>query len=285
MSEPMTRAAALKALELSQPRPTRDEIQDAYRALAARFHPDRAEGQSDDVKRLMRDKFEALTEARRALLDAEGDGGRPGAEGAAPDPDAARPRTAEESYNRWGADAEALRHMAEYERYKERRQFEQALAALRAALARHPHDFGLGETEAALLIEMRRAGEGYPKFKEWARRYPELLKNSKYMENLHLIARVSERHAEALAHINSALALEPDVPTFLQHKALTLLALKRGPEADAVIQRLAQLDPHNPLVQERQQYMMVNGTLVHKEKAAGDACVICVILECLFDCL
>ena len=283
MSEQMTRAAALKALELTKERPTREEVQEAYRALAARFHPDRAEGQSDDVKRLMREKFEALTKARRRLLD-EPEGGAPaggGAEGRADE----RPATAEASYNRWGADAEALRHMAEYERYKERRQFEQALAALRAALARHPHDFGLGETEAALLIEMGRAGEGYPKFKEWARRYPELLKNSKYMENLHLIARVAERYSEALAHINSALALEPEVPTFLQHKALTLLALKRGQEADAVIQRLAQLDPRNPLVQERQQYVMVNGALVHKGQAASDACFVCVLLECLFDCL
>ena len=286
MSSPMSRELALRTLELSQPSPSRDEVQEAYRALAARFHPDRFDSHSDDVKLVMREKFEALSEARRVLLD-QGAGSGSGSESGSGSGSGSgsRPKTADESYHRWGADPEALRVMADFERFKERRQFDQALAALRSVLGRHPDDFGLGEAEVALLVEMKRAGEGYPKFEAWARKYPELLRNSKYLENLHLVAREAERYSAALAHIDSALALEPDVPLFLQHKALTLLLLKRVAEADAVLARLGQLDPHNPLVEERKKYMAVNGSLVNKQDAASEACFICVILECLFDCL
>ena len=108
----------------------------------------------------------------------------------------------------------------------------------------------------------------------------------KFLEALAL-GQTAARHFDAsLNTLNELEALAGySIPLYLQRRAETLIMAGRVREAEQVIQRLAQVDPSNPLVRERGGYLKVGNNYVGKKDAVAGGCALCAILELFFDCL
>ena len=278
----MTTDEALSLLRLKRGA-SDEEIKRAFRSESQKYHPDLYATQASHVQEVMREKFQQIAQARD-LLTRSGTSGPSSSSsssgsasnsssggyrstGAPPDINAAVERVRNLQYQRRFRDA-----LQELDTFTNRfgLQNDIELLSLRVSICANG---GMHQEGVDTLLKMR-----------WLQ--PAFGQDIKFLEALAL-GQTAARHFDA--SLNTLNELETlagySIPLYLQRRAETLIMAGRVREAEQVIQRLAQVDPSNPLVRERGGYLKVGNNYVGKKDAVAGGCALCAILELIFDCL
>lgn len=281
----MTRDEALKLLKITKAQPSRDEVNSAYREAVKRYHPDQHPNADPISLEAIRELFERVQAARALLLEAL-NSSNVNAHSSHQERSArqdAQPQLPPRGI--WSAHPNALHEVREYQRFMARRQFKHALIHIENALRELPQDYELFKMHSDVLSELNREHAIEGEIAEWELRFPGLKRDYEHRLLLFAVLRTQGKHPHALNVISEMIEREGEVPALLTHKALTLIELGHGKQADVIIDRLKHIDPNNPLVKERSSVMLVGDQFVDKKGAAQDACFVCLLLECIFDCL
>ena len=285
----MNKSEALRTLNIKKIHPTIDEIQKAYKELVKIYHPDRHPSASQVIHDVIREKFERIQEAKNTLMSII---------------DKSSPQFSSNSkshtqrntgsYQRqsgmppsglWVDHERVVHEVKECQRFLERRQFDLALIHAENAQNEIPNDYELLTLKFEVLGHLERHHRIETECNEWEKHFPQLRQDFQHRLTLFTALRSQTKNNLALNVINDLIDRESEVPTLLGLKASTLIELGQGRKADLVIDRLKVIDPTHPLVKQRGNVMLVGDTYVDKSGAAQDACFICILLECLFDCL
>lgn len=258
----MNQEQALQILKLTGC-PSREEIEKAYRSQVFELHPDRNQGVSPAVMKMLEDRVAQLSQARETLLNATSSE-RQSDEG--PSRAAVLLEHVELDLNRRDF-AAAFQRLDEFEAEFGRSPVTSVLRLTALTLTER-------WTEAIVLAESLMVED------------PECTQNADFLNRAAQVASAAKRHDRALELINSAhAALGRRVAEFIATEAMILIGAGRSHEADAVISELARIDPTNDLVAARKKVMRIGDTFVDKSDARNSACVACMILELVFDCI
>jgi tetratricopeptide (TPR) repeat protein len=263
----MTLDDAKKILGLGN-NPTREDIQKAYKQLSQKYHPDKHNDSDPVVREVLNEKFQQITDARIVLLNCTNES------------------SSSAQFGGWRSDPEAIKLIEESDTLGGRRQFNQALDKIDEAIRRHPNDVELQQLKVIALASSDRFNESYRLLKQIGNQHPQHMHDPDFLA---LGAEITCRagfYAEALRMIDKSMSLvSGDAPGLLAKKVMILLEKGDTAQADQIINRIEQIDPTNPIVQERKQLWNVGGNYVNKNSATNAGCAVCAILECLFDCI
>jgi curved DNA-binding protein CbpA len=278
----MNREQALSLLELSGT-PGPDEINSAYRAQAKRYHPDGHSDANDDVKKMLAERFNALNEARELLLAQAGASERGRGSQGSTDGDGAR----KTGGRRGGASGHSFEERAGQVRVLAGRRQWPAMLRLLASME---EVYGDRVELFQLELEVLGAAGEYVLALDAGRNILELAPESRhepdFLHHLANLALLGNQTRQGLMYINQAEEeLAGPVPAFIETRARLNIAMGKTAEADALIERLKQYDPKNPLVLEREEVWNIANTYVDKSDASQSACFLCLLLECIFDCI
>ena len=259
----MNKDNALRILEISNPNPEATEVIKSFRRLSRKYHPDLFATASETVKEVMTEKFQNICEAKNFLLNLL---------------DSEEPDTKEDF---------SLEHnLIEVEKLTNRRQFNEALNILNPLIQSYPNLGLLYEMRCTIYCNMENYNKGLNDLERLEEINPEFSNNPDYLHNKSLIAGGAKNFSKAHNTIDRAISLLPTpAPEFLATKARIFIMQGEPNMADSVIDRLKLVDPTHPLVRERQHVYNVGNTYVDKRDAQSGACLLCVILECVFDCI
>jgi curved DNA-binding protein CbpA len=93
-----------------------------------------------------------------------------------------------------------------------------------------------------------------------------------------------KRYGEAINVIQKAMNIRGEVPNYLANMAIAYELDGQKERAKGTWNRLEQVDPTNPVLQQRKQVWQVGSSYVDKQEAKQNACFLCILLECIFDC-
>lgn len=293
----MNRTEALKLLNINKSNPSASEIKQSYKEQIKNYHPDRHPGASGIVLEVIREKFERIQEAKDLLLSMSVHSGQQ----ANHSNQSSQQHSSQQQYHytssqneaytglppsgTWAHNERAVHELKECQRFIERRQFDLALIHAENAQVECPNDYELLTLKFDVLGHLERHHRIETECNEWEKRYPKLRTHYQHRLTLFIALRSQSKNNLALNVINDLIDREGEVPALLGFKANTLMELGHGRKADIIIDRLKIIDPTHPLVQQRSSVMLVGDTYVDKGGAAQDACFICILLECIFDCL
>ncbi|MCA0388987.1 MAG: J domain-containing protein [Bacteroidetes bacterium] len=265
----MTRDEALSILKLP-PNPTTQDILKAYRALSMKYHPDLYQTSDDAVKEVMHEKFLQITAAKEFLLSSQSDSSTSNSSGQ---------NYGQSAGNDFNSD------YLRAEAFLDRRQFTEALNVVNGMLRKYGKEIAIFELRSRIYFEQEDFTNAYQDLLYLEHAEP-AARNDADFQHVKAVYAASAHHFEdALFAIDNAIRLiRIPAPTFLATKANIFIMQGRTAEADQIIQILARHDPNHPLVRERQRYFNVGGNYVEKDRAAGGACLLCTVLECIFDC-
>lgn len=258
----MTRNEARELLKVG-PSASSEDIRRAYKSEAQKFHPDLHQSQPQHVLEVLAERFRRLTEARDTLLD-QGE------------PD-------EDPHDRELA--------AEVERVGElhrQRRFDEALSLLAAIAARRPNrdNLDLQMIRFRILSDADRDQEAVLELYQMLAANPDLRNDLSFLESLAIHELASGQAQAALQTIDQCERVAgQNIPIYVALKAQALVSAGRVAEADLAIDHLKKIDPSHPLIKERQSVARVGNNYVQKNDAASAGCILCVLLECIFDCI
>jgi len=259
----MTRDAALKLLQISNPNPLPEEVVKAYRAMARKYHPDLYATADDTVQDVMNEKFVTIGEAKSLLLQQAGQGagmayGNPHFEG----------------------------QLVGLETCIERRQFRQALEHVEHMLRQYGDSSVLYEAKFRIHDEMEQFKEAYDALCKAEALNPAVKSDADFQHVKAMAAGKAQCFGDAHRAIERAISLlSSPTPAVLATKAYIYIMEGKAAMADGVVDQLRELDPAHPLVKERDKVFRVGETYVDKREATSNACLLCALLECLFDCI
>jgi predicted Zn-dependent protease len=255
----MTRNEALEILKLST-NPSKDDIEKAYRTQAAKYHPDKFARESEVIREVMNEKMKKVNEAKAVLLNEDNSSSSQGS----------------------SASPSAIQTV---QTFIGRRQFSEALQALNRIIQSEGESPALLFMKAEIQVESNNHYEAYQTLMKVAAQSNTQESDPDFHHFTSICASGAGLHAAAHTHIDKALNLtNGSVPIYLATKATIFINQGKTKEADLVINRLAEVDPHHPLVQQRGEVFNMGGTYVGKQDAQQTGCLICVILELIFDC-
>ena len=280
----MNREDALKALNIKKSNPSVDEIKAAHRDISKKYHPDAHQDVSEDILEAVRDKFERAQAARKYLLSLFGET-QSHSEQAKQDSSQTYADTGLPPQGLWQNFPHVIKEVEQCRKYIERRQFDIALIHAENAQSEIPDDYDLLLLKFEVLGNLERHHRVETELVEWEKKFPKLRYDFNHRLTYFVALRSQGKNNIALNVISDLIDREGEVPTLLGMKASTLIEMGQGRKADLIIDRLKVIDPTHPLVQSRSNVVLVGDTYVDKGGAAQDACFICIILECLFDCL
>ncbi len=278
----MNRVLALSLLELSGT-PDPDEINSAFRAQAKRYHPDRHADANDDVKKMLEERFNELSEAREFLLAQAGASERGRGSHDSTGGDGSR----NAGGRRGGASEHSFEERAGQVRVlASRRQWPAMLRLLASMEEVYGDRVELFQLELDVLGAAGEYVLALDAGKQILRLAPESRQESDFLHHLAILALHGNQVQQGLVYISQAEEnLGDAVPAFIETRARLNIAMGETAEADALIDRLKRYDPRNPLVLERAEVWNVGNTYVDKSDASHSACVLCALLECIFDCV
>jgi len=266
----MTRDEAINILKLP-PNPSSEDVLKAYRALSMKYHPDLYQTSDDAVKEVMHEKFLQITAAKEFLLSRSQSG-------------SSSSTGSGEGYNQ-STNNDFNSDYLRAEAFLERRQFTEALNLVNGMLRKYGKEIAIYELRCRIYFDQEDFTNAYQdllyiEFSEPASR------NDADFQHVKAVYAASAHHFDdALIAIDNAIRLiRTPAPVFLATKANIFIMQGRTAEADQIIEILSRHDPNHPLVRERQRYVNVGGQYVDKGNAAGGACLLCTVLECIFDC-
>jgi Tfp pilus assembly protein PilF len=89
----------------------------------------------------------------------------------------------------------------------------------------------------------------------------------------------------AATQLDRAMDMGGRLPRYLAFGAVANEKAGNNLKAQNMWEELKRVDPTNPVLQQRNQAWKVGKNYVNKGDAAGGACVVCALLECIFDCI
>jgi tetratricopeptide (TPR) repeat protein len=180
---------------------------------------------------------------------------------------------------------------AEVERVGElrrQRRFDEALSLLASIASRRPNrdNLDLQMIRFRILSDTDRDQEAVMVLYQMLAANPELGTDLSFLESLAIHELASGQAQEALKTIGQCERVAgQNVPIYVALKAQALVSAGRVVEADLAIDHLKRIDPSHPLIKERQSVARIGNTYVQKKDAASASCILCVLLECIFDCI
>lgn len=268
----MNRDEALALLELTGT-PTEDEVQNAYRVQAKRYHPDCHGDVAEHFKKVLTDRFIALGEARDLLCPERSGGAGPGS-------------TSSSGSNKTGGTGAFSESANEARELAGRRQWTEMMSLLNGMQASYGDRPEYYQLRLDLLTEADQHGPALDAGDTLLSFSPELKEDGDYLHHLSVLGLLAGEVERALIHVRNAQSLFPgSVPAFIETHARLMILKGDTQEADRLIEVLSNCDPNNELVRARAEVWNVQGTYVQKEGAANSACVVCVVLELIFDCI
>jgi curved DNA-binding protein CbpA len=240
---------------------TESEIREAHRRLSLKYHPDKHEG--NDLAELAAQKFREVQEAYEKLRGSRGRDSHGGGSGASSGASASQAfQNAMQAFEqrRW---ADALRELDTFDRVEGKTAASLSMRAQVFMAQDRPQD-ATAMLQEALLMD----------------------NNDGDLHALYASVQVGrDQYSSALISIQRAIKLQGEVPNDLALEGVCLENLGRKTEGKAVFDRLRQIDPNNEVLGLRDQHWRVGGNYVNKSEAKNNACCLCLLLECIFDCI
>lgn len=257
----MQKHEAMEFLGLSG-KPSAQQVIEAYHRLAKKYHPDLYATHDETIQQVMQEKFVQLGKAKDALLDEMG----------------AKDSSA-------GAEGQGLEHdLINIESRISHRQFSDALELLEKAISMYGDLPLLYEIRFQVHSEMERFQDAFSDLRKLESLAPELANDPDYLHTKSITAAQSNSFTDAHAAVDAAMEKsDRPCPLYMATKASIYIMQGETHKADTIIETLSKHDPTHPLVQQRSQVMNVGGHYVGKQESAKGACILCVILECIFD--
>lgn len=266
----MTKDEAINILKLQSVNPTNEEIIAQYRKLSRKYHPDLYQSADDNVKEVMHEKFIQITAAKDYLINNTQSGGQYSSSGSS-------------SYS--NGDRKSSQDVSQFEAFMQRRQFDQAQNLINSLIASNGESPYLLELRIRLALETQQYQLAYADILKIERMDANTQNDPDFQHYKTIIAAHAGDFNTAYTSIDKAIGLlRTPAPAFLATKAHVFIMQGRVNEADEIIKILERYDPNHPLVQQRRQVFNVGGNYMSKSDAGTNACVLCALLECLFDC-
>ena len=248
---------------------TQIEIREAYHALCLKFHPDKHG--DNPLGELAAEKLQEVNEAYETLSDvrARREYDRTGATAGGPAGSRSVPHGVEQQFNR-------VVEMAQ------NRQFSSALRELDQMESAHGVHAEWLDLRGAILIQMDRHQEAVAVYQRAIEMNP-----TEYERLASLGAALTggEQYHEAAETLARARSHLGDRPELMAMEALAREEIGQKQQAKALFERVRAEDPQNEIHQARDQVWRVGGGYMNKDKAKSDACCLCILLECMFDCI
>ncbi|MFH0735220.1 MAG: DnaJ domain-containing protein [bacterium] len=265
----MTKDEAINILKLQSVNPTNEEIIAQYRKLSRKYHPDLYQSADDNVKEVMHEKFIQITSAKDYLINNT--------------QSSSQYSSANSNYS--GGDRRSSETIRDFEGYMQRRQFEQAQNLINSLISSNGESPYLLELRIRLALETQQYQLAYADILKIEKMDANTLNDPDFQHYKTIIAAHAGDFETAYFSIDKAISLlRTPAPAFLATKAHVFIMQGRVNEADEIIKILERYDPNHPLVQQRRQVFNVGGNYMSKSDAGTNACFMCAILECLFDC-
>lgn len=238
------------------------EIKAAYRSLAAKYHPDKHA--TSPLADLAAEKFRQVKEAYQLLSDRERRAGYDSTRG------------------NGAAGYEYESALLEVEELAARRMYGEAIRILDGLEARGIQDAKIPFMRGVCRFRQGANEPAYQDLRKAARLEP----NDPEIQELvaDLIAEMG-RPKEALPHYEKALSIYGEAPMVMAKLALALELTGDQARSAKLFDRVRQLDPQNEILQARGKHWKVGDTYVNKQDAGQGACALCLLAECIFDCI
>lgn len=260
----MTRAEALQVLGLSGNPPV-DEIIDSYHRHSKKFHPDRYHNHDENIRQVMHEKFIQITEAKNLLLNGQ---------------------TSQSASYSDSASSSLEASLMEVERQVNRREFTSALSLLSDLVFKYGELPVLIQQRMTIHYEMEQFDSAYHDIRRLEILDRSLLSDPDFLHFKAVLAGETGAFPDAHAAIDDAMQRSSrPVPAYVATKAAICIREGNTRKADELLKHLSLIDPTNPLVKQRATYMNVGGQYVDKGDAVASGCIVCTLLECIFDCI
>ncbi len=239
-----------------------EEVKKAYRALASKYHPDKHA--ASPLADLAAEKFRQVKEAYELLSDPERRAGY------------------EATNGRGAAGYEYESALAAVEELADRRMYGEAIRILDGL-----ESGGMGDARVYVMRGVCRARQGAVEpartdLMHAARMEPDDPELQEVVADL--LAEIGKPQ-ESITYYRKALEMYGEAPMVMAKLALALESTGDQSGAQRLFDRVEQLDPHNEILQARGQHWKIGDTYVNKQQAGQGACALCLLAECIFDCV
>jgi len=240
------------------------EIKVAYRTLAQQYHPDKHSG--NPLSELASDRFRQIKKAYDTLSD----------------PDSRRQYDREMGINGSNhSSSTSSNNESEIQSLIEQRLFADAHDLVDRLLRKHPKDQSLHTYKAYIYVEQGNnysAIDSFDQAVQYGLNDPDVL----FVFGVTLIE--MKRFTDAISIIQKVIDIRGEVPNYFANLAIAYELDGQVERAKQIWNRLETIDPNNPILHQRKEVWKVGGNYVNKKEAANNACCLCILLECVFDC-